>query len=505
MKKNERGSLLPHTSIRSQPLARSKTSSQRSNPEPAKSHSNAHYGRSDDASTGRPQTLAPSDSLPIDAIQEDNGGLVPRKQVSRIQPPANIGKPISLRDQGGRSATQSCTQRAPSIKCKDQPVGASRIAAPRIANEDTPKSGATKNEPSRVSSPFLTSRKLDIEARKVDDHRSDSIVEKPRQNRKASIARSNSAVSRPIRSNSQQSSARALSRSKRPLSIEPVQTSTASKGQRPAFSTMQQHFTPRKSSKATTASFLLQPSTKQATDDTLSAEAIYLQKELVQLHLLHQSSSATQSQWEQSAKAYFEHELQQLSRQRAELETEERHNQASINYPALAEWSQSVSSVEFAERIQILSRNLHEICSVLDAGGKYERVIGVFEVWVTCASRIRSSRRNPTQDNKADLEFVEDIGDGWKAEVAYLERKLTISSQELQGLGKPREGSSIAHVLSLLKGTVASMLEELAAIKAIERDLAILEAKWMESEVAKIAQGIGDEADASDSLPCRGV
>lgn len=213
----------------------------------------------------------------------------------------------------------------------------------------------------------------------------------------------------------------------------------------------------------------------------------HLQLELLQLHMLHRSSASVQAQWEQSAKEHFKRELQDLSLQQAEFEKRERQAQAAINYPALVEWSQSTNQAEFTERIQILSRNLHGVRDLLDVESKYQRVIDLFERWFANASRLRGSRITSKHDDEQGLEFIEDIGDGWRAEVTYLERKLNTSFREIQELGQPKEASSVAELVSLLKQAVASMLEELECVQIMERDLVTLEAKWVEEEAMRAA------------------
>ena len=226
--------------------------------------------------------------------------------------------------------------------------------------------------------------------------------------------------------------------------------------------------------------------------------------ELMQLYVLHRSSSNVQAQWEQSAKVYFKRELQELSQQQYVIEKQERHAQAAKDFPALVNWSQSVSSADFAGRVHILSKTLQEICILLGSDSKYGRVISRFEQWFAHASDIRSSRASHDPDKTIDLEFIEDLGDGWTTEVAYLERKLYASSRELQKLGEPREGSSVARTISILRRTVASMLEELAFIKVIERDTVLLEARWVEDEVARTILKPGYE-DAGDALHHHGI
>ncbi len=139
---------------------------------------------------------------------------------------------------------------------------------------------------------------------------------------------------------------------------------------------------------------------------------------------------------------------------------------------------------------------------MLERESKYERVISIFEAWFACAQRTRSSRCGPAE---AELEFVESIGDAWKADVAYWERKLMASARELRQLGEPRQGSRVARVVALLRGAVEGMLEELAAVKGIERDVLLAEARWVEGEVAKIARDGRDDAVALGSLTHCGI
>lgn len=181
------------------------------------------------------------------------------------------------------------------------------------------------------------------------------------------------------------------------------------------------------------------------------------------------------------------------------------------------EWSQSTAtaaaasrSADFAERVQILSRNLQEVSSLLEVESRYARVIGSFEKWVTVAQKIRGSRRcagakKGKVEAKAELEFIEGLGEGWRSEVAFLERKLMACSREVQKLEAPREReegrtSTIARIVALLKSAVEGMLEELASVRAIERELLFREATWVKERTARIASDIGDGADVPDSL-----
>lgn len=492
-RKGERRSLLPQKSTRSQPLATSKTSSQKSRYELTERLNTSRQLGDANGSIGSSAPSAQAGSPPADTTDGDTENPKSRKQVGRMQAPTNVGRSLSTKSQSEHLGKIRFTQRAPSIEPKDQPAAIPRIAIPQPIIEDSPSLEMVKAEPSVAPRAIPTPKKL------VLDSPNRRIAQESEQ-RKASTARPNIAVSRHNRTNSQQTSSKKPSDEFRPASSDP-----APKSQRPAFSTLQQHFTPRKASKASTSSLLAPPLSNPATDTTLTPSSLHLQTQLAQLHLLHRSSATTHSQWEASAKTHFKRELQNLSTQEGELQRLERDHHAAINYPALAAWCHSAPSAEFAERIQILSRTLQEISGLLEGGSKYERVIGVFEAWFAGAQRVRNSRCGPSREEEAEMEFVEDIGEGWKADVAYWERKLMASARELQQLGEAREGSSIARVVALLRGTVDGMVEELAAVKAIERDVVVAEARWVEEEVAKIAWDVGDDAAALDSLTRHGI
>lgn len=498
-RKGERRSMLPQKSTRSQPLATTQTSSQKSRSELAGKLNISRQLTNANASIGSSTPSAHAGSPPADTMDDrDTEELKPCKQVGRMQAPANIGRSLSTKGRGEAFAKQSFTQKAPSNMHKDQLAATSRIAIPRPIIEDGPSLEVIKTELLVAPRAIPTPKKSAVNALER------GIGQEPEQ-RKASIARPNNATSRHSRTNSHQTSSRKPSDESRPASSDPAPKPAASKPERPAFSTLQQHFTPRKSSKASTSSFLAQPSSKLAADDTLSPDSLHLQMQLAQLHILHRSSATIQSQWEASAKTHFKRELHSLSQQEAALQRLERDHQAAINYPALAAWSQSGSSAEFAERIQILSRNLHEICSLLEGRSKYGRVISMFETWFARAQRTRRARCGHGPEGEAELEFVESMGDGWRADVAYWERKLMASARELRQLGEPREGSRIARVVALLRGTVDGMVEELAAVQGIERDVVVAEARWVAEEVAKIAwDGRNDDA-ALDSLTHHGI
>ncbi|KAL8823357.1 MAG: hypothetical protein Q9191_005929 [Dirinaria sp. TL-2023a] len=439
-------------------------------------------------------------------LQEvDESLLATRELVGRTQEEAKVKRQTSTSRRLGEDNSTVVARR---IMPPDRPSGqkstTSRIATPQRAKSQ-PTVVASRNEVSISPVPSITSA-AGVSGK---NNPSQSVQGTSKLTvetaRKVSATGPNTALSHRARSSSQQLLSKPPPDIKRPPRADMTGKPKISNDERPTFSTYQQHFTPRKGTKAPSASFLVKPSQKDAADDDISPEFMSLQMELAQLHLLHRSSNAIQMEWEQIAQASFKRKTQQLSEQQAIVQDLERKKEAFINYPALRDWSQSTPSVEFAERIRILSKNLHDICILLNSGGKYHRVVDVFESWFAAASNIRHTRGYSIEEAKTEYAFLEDLGDGWKAEVASLERKLTTASRELQGLGNPTEGSSIAIIMSMLRSVTGSMLEELDSMRGVERDLMMLENSWIEQEVAKITKDFESELKTPEPSTRSGI
>ncbi|CAF9903150.1 MAG: hypothetical protein HETSPECPRED_000133 [Heterodermia speciosa] len=264
---------------------------------------------------------------------------------------------------------------------------------------------------------------------------------------------------------------------------------------RPAFSTMQQHFTPKKAPKALTASFLAQPSNKELDIEKASAERASLQAELARLHLLHRESAAVERSWNESARCHFQLQFDMISKQNHQVKELTSYLRMLTNYPALADWSQGVSNVEFAEKLRILSLSILEISNFMSPESRYNHVLRSFQTWFGCAARILESRETANEDNANGVEFIEDLGDAFKSEVAGMERKLAIMSRELNNLERPRDGSSLDRVLRLLSCATSSLLEELGAISAVADTVMVFEAEWIREEARNITSTSGNLQD----------
>ncbi|KAF2199622.1 hypothetical protein GQ43DRAFT_375817, partial [Delitschia confertaspora ATCC 74209] len=262
---------------------------------------------------------------------------------------------------------------------------------------------------------------------------------------------------------------------------------------RPAFSTLQQHFTPRKTGKAPTSTFLHPPAPDPA-HCSLPPEITGLQTQLLQLNLLHESSVPTDKDWHRSAKERLHGKFDEVATMYQVMRDNERQALEQTNIKALREWSSGNSSFGMVEHIQLVSGPLHEVPSLLGAGGRFSKLFDEFSRWLTWVEEIWSARK----DADRNLGSAEGLGVSWNLENAALMRKLTAFSRDLDRLTQPVSGSSIARIVSTCKTLVGGMLDELHTMQVIERGVVAREREWVEEELKSIAQVTGAHLDISE-------
>ena len=285
------------------------------------------------------------------------------------------------------------------------------------------------------------------------------------------------------------------------LKTPPLRQSSMN-SQKPAFSTLQQHYSPKKARSGPTS-----PSTQSPRKaEIFSADLFNLQKELAQLHLLHRSAVSIYRQWERNAGDSFQQRFNTLHERHVELKEIAYQQQILINQLALVDWSRGKTSPQISEAIHLLSRNISDVCSLLDTEGKYARVLEIFESWFTEAIDIRARREVKAAEAERDLHFISGIGDGWKAEAMVLERELNYCLRDLKGFGTVRHTSSLGRVLSLYGKLVVNLLDELDVIQWVENETMAQEACWVDAVIhtlaSHVSNGIGSIASTGSKVQC---
>ena len=274
---------------------------------------------------------------------------------------------------------------------------------------------------------------------------------------------------------------------------------------RPAFTTLQQHYTPKKTAKAPTLSMIAASPTKITNTNVLPAAMIRLQTELLQLHLLHRTSVEVQRQWEHSAESTLRGQYEDVVERYRALRFKQSKAQERADLEALREWAASQAGCSFPEKIELLSRTLRDLGNIHSAGGKFAHVVTTFEQWMVLSERVKQLGQRTTANDVQDLEFLESLGEGWRSEVSALEMRLASRALDLKRLGQPLEGSCLAYLVGVSTTLVKQTLEELKIMREIEGEVLAVEAIWLKTTIDSIESEDGGEPENADLVIRKGV
>ena len=258
---------------------------------------------------------------------------------------------------------------------------------------------------------------------------------------------------------------------------------------RPAFSTLQQHYSPAKSlgPKPLTATYLAPPSpSKLPANLAASAETNRLQAELLQLQLLHRDAPIVQESWQQSARKKLGDRYARLDEASQEVDELERDRAEAENVIALRQWSHDGGGLE--QKIQVLDGVMNGVWALSDAGGRYSRTVRRFERWIDRVNELEEARRSGTALSQPNANlFVGELDASWKEECPGLIRRLDGWERQLKDLGGlPRlseDGSRPASLVRMLVGCgslIRSMRAELAVMDEIESEALEKEDAWID-------------------------
>ncbi|KAJ4141172.1 hypothetical protein NW768_000379 [Fusarium equiseti] len=260
---------------------------------------------------------------------------------------------------------------------------------------------------------------------------------------------------------------------------------------RPAFSTLQQHYSPAKSSapKPLTSTFLAPPSpSKLPANVAASAETSKLQTELLQLHLLHRDAPTVDGAWRASAERKLGDQFSNLAAASKQVDDQERAEVEKENVLALRQWA---VGGRLEERIQVLDSVMSGLWALEDPGGRYARVVRRFERWVERMCEIEEARREGgALLQESDVLFIGELDCAWKDECTGLVRRLDTLKRQISQLGDPsnesegegdsKERSSLQRMVEGSRELVDGMLTELNVMEDIERDALAREDEWIE-------------------------
>ena len=274
------------------------------------------------------------------------------------------------------------------------------------------------------------------------------------------------------------------------LSIGPKANSMASTLQRPSFSTMQQHFSPKKRPRFRSMSHRGEAPSEESHVAKVSIEA---RDEMLHLHIIHCDSLSTQFQWQESAKRQLQRLFEGVATDYAELQCQEHDLQTKLNATALMAWRDNRTNGKVTGNLHVLSDTIAEVVALTDLQGQHTRVTEDFGYWYARACKVQQSRTQSTASSVAQATFVEGLGDGWKAETSLIKMKAAVLLCQLQDLGTAQLGSDLARLLQALKTSVQNILCELKTIQDIESRTTRHEQGWLQTSLKQIAIDVSND------------
>ncbi|KAL8676720.1 MAG: hypothetical protein Q9186_006786 [Xanthomendoza sp. 1 TL-2023] len=274
----------------------------------------------------------------------------------------------------------------------------------------------------------------------------------------------------------------------------------ATDGKRPKVSAVSQRDTSQRSTRTTSAFSVPGQEFSDNSEDDYNGHR-HLQRELLQLHILHSLSADTHSQWREKAKAHFRSRFQALVDRHMEIADIIFQTQELKNRAALVEWCRNSEAAEISKRVRILSGCIRDLCENLDPGGKYSQTVESFAEWHNRAQDIRKSRQDDSANDTAIPTYVEEIGAGWQNDVNILQRSLSTLTGELRTLGSANPNSTLGQLLVVLRDLVLDMLTELDCIRSIECELVSHEKVWVEEQITRLSRKAHRETGGPRDTP----
>jgi len=209
-------------------------------------------------------------------------------------------------------------------------------------------------------------------------------------------------------------------------------------------------------------------------DTSLSFEDMKQQIELMQLSMLHQSSTKCTVEYTASAKRKLGKMHSKLCKEYEQLRAMELVQQRTANLSALDGWCSDTGLL--VENLQILSLVYSDLTSLME---DHSDVASVFELWI----------------NEAETPhlrvFLEPLSEDWKSAHASLALKLRGIQWNLRVLPpipKAFDSSGVAIVWKACTALVQDMSEELDVMSKLEKEVMTREDMKIDDEINKLVR-----------------
>jgi hypothetical protein len=242
---------------------------------------------------------------------------------------------------------------------------------------------------------------------------------------------------------------------------------------KPNFSTLQQHYSPRKAVGPRPASTtLINPPAGPGPDapsapspSSAALETQFLQIQLMQLSLLHAAAHPSYAAWCKSARQTLRGKFHDVAALAESVQRLEREARARRNVAALQAWGGGVDA-DLGAHVQALAGVVGDLLMLCEDGGRASLNVDVFADWIEAVDELWGMRRDGLVGGD---EFIDGLGENWRGEVAALLRRVTGLLRVLEALERPVPGSTVDDIVRNLEEFLKGTLEELQTIQAIEK------------------------------------
>lgn len=239
---------------------------------------------------------------------------------------------------------------------------------------------------------------------------------------------------------------------------------------RPAFSTFQQHYSPAKSAlpkPPVPTSRHAKPAVTAEEDTTVTFEVAKQQVELLQLSLLHETSSKTLQQYLHSAHRKIGKNHAKLRKELSSILAAETEHQRAANLEMLHSWCPDPGYL--VENLQTLARMHRDITALTDQGSRYNDVLNHFESWIASAEA--------TMQGEAS-EFINTLPHHWREahasvalKVRSLQREMGVLPPLPSGSSSGEEDTSLERLVRSCRTLIDGILRELDMMEKLEREI----------------------------------
>lgn len=269
---------------------------------------------------------------------------------------------------------------------------------------------------------------------------------------------------------------------------------------RPAFSTNQQHFSPKKSTAPKPASMsLINAPTKPLGMGEVPPEIQIVQTQLLQLELLHQGFHESLASWNASAAKTLRKRFDDTAFRTERMGISEQQTLLQHNIAALRDWGvtleqDDLGSTAADEYLQILCNVVTETTRLTSPGGSVEQILESARQWMMDVEHVWAARRSSGASlmdsgygpSATPTIFLENTNTTWISDIQSVQRRFASLQKDLSLLPPALAGSSLARIKDGFYNSIRLICENLQVVAEAHTMMDNAEQSWIDESAAAL-------------------